>query len=382
MGNIINKDTIIFSGATYGNRSKLIHITLSLLLSNPTLPKNRHIIINVPSKDINNLHTELIDDEIEIHEVKEDLYSFNKFYYAVQKYSDHWICTFDDDMNYSCADLTTRLSLCNKNYILAGHMHPFYNYRYNYEINYEESVSKTYKDVIAPGSHMVCYPPHSLDKTLYHAKYISQKTKQDDIYLRYCTKNYEVCMPSRSWNSNNNITVLYNISNAERGLSFNRSNNYEIIDLGKNKFIFSDIIENIENANDIDYVILYNDNNSLDNFIITIKDKFNFIKNIIPIKTDNKEVNNDILNEIINTQNISPRFLLSTDNIEINYDNLCEDDFYCGNFIRYNENVDIIPYVTRYVKTSIDKQYNIIEYMNALNLIIPSDLYNNKNGKN
>lgn len=64
-------------------------------------------------------------------------------------------------------------------------------------------------------------------------------------------------IPTNTWNSKHGAVGIKVISDAERGISYKRQNMDEITDLLKDKFIFSDILENDKTAEDIDYVVPY-----------------------------------------------------------------------------------------------------------------------------
>lgn len=383
-----NNDTVIFSCATYGRRARFIHVVVNRLINNPTFPQNAIVIINVPENAHKTIQTDLLNNKAFVFVVPEDLGSFNKFYYTARKFLSHTIVLFDDDMDYNNVDLNEFIKHKNSGCVLGGHIHPLTNYRYNYEINYTASTD-TYDDVLAVGSHIVLYPPYSLMKTLYHAKHIARKTMQDDVYLRFCTKHMPVMIPTNTWNSEHGAISIKAISDAERGISYKRQNIDEIADLLKDKFIFSDILENDKTAEDIDYVVPYAgvnyvevakflDEKNIKYDIQELHKRFNygekifklalrgisknlpFIKNVIiiishnthiPKWLDTNKVRLVYIEDLIDGKlpynlnactietllakipNLSPRFLYACDDIIVTRQ-LSKDDFFCGNYTR------------------------------------------------
>ena len=215
------------------------------------------------------------------------------------------------------------------------------------------SSENLYSNIIPSGCLLVFYPPGSLYRTLYHAKYISQITKQDDIYLKYCTKNIPVMVPVRTIDVTKGFKY---IEEKELGLSYKGRNISEINELLNKDLIFGDIIySNIKNANDIDIIINYN-NESDDLLKLTLRSiekNLKFIKDVYLLSKEGYNIPSWIRDVKIthklkhsSVYKMSPRFIIiEANNIFVN--DLCEDDFYCGNFIRIDKNSDIIPQVKK-----------------------------------
>lgn len=353
----MNNNTLIFSCATYGKRSYFINIIIGRLYENKEFLdiKDKKVIINVTPEDYSKIDIDSIkkiDETIEIYQVPKNLYSFNKFYYTALRYINNNIVIFDDDKDLKYVPFNKFIENLNKGFILCGHGHPITNGNYDRSISFCESNENLYSNIIPIGCLLVFYPPGSLYRTLYHAKYISQITKQDDIYLRYCTKNIPVMVPVRTIDVTKGFKY---IEEKELGLSYKGRNIPEIDKLLNKDLIFDDIIyNNIKNANDIDIIINYN-NESDDLLKLTLRSiekNLKFIKEVylfskegynIPSWIRNVKIIHKIKHSIYER---SPRFIIiAANNIFIN--DLCEDDFYCGNFIRIDKNSDIIPQVKK-----------------------------------
>jgi len=179
---------LIASLTSFGENLKLLSKTIPTLIRQKI--KFDKICIVIEEKDKNNLPNDLKEiikqnKQIEIIWTKKNLKSFLKLIPTYEKYSDSYICTFDDDTFYR-KDWTSKVVKeinKNPNCIICGRTVPavFKHKKVFKDIYFSKKIS--YNNMFM-GCNGVCYPPHCFDAVKFDEKDIIENYKyNDDIYF-------------------------------------------------------------------------------------------------------------------------------------------------------------------------------------------------------
>jgi len=174
---------IIVSLTSYGNRLKLVTKTIYSILNGNSTPI--HIVLTLFKSDLKNIPEDLklfIDiGLIEIIEAPINLKSHLKYFYVMQKYSNHKIITIDDDIIYPKKFIDFLVENYNKDCIVGNRGHKLQKIS-KYE--YSPFVKGQGHRFLALGAFGVLYPEKVFENYKPDIEEINKILHNDDVYLK------------------------------------------------------------------------------------------------------------------------------------------------------------------------------------------------------
>ncbi len=185
---------VVISLTSYHKRFHFLHLTLESLLNQSYKPDQ--IVLWLSQEDIDKVPLpekvkKLESRGLDIQIVDENIRSYKKLIYTLQKYPDSHIVTCDDDILYDASFLQGLVdtNVIYQNCVIAytcrmmklTDPYKFESYRYSSYVSYDGPSS----DLLPIGANGIMYPPHSLNKEVQNKEnFLKLAPHADDLWFK------------------------------------------------------------------------------------------------------------------------------------------------------------------------------------------------------